>query len=233
MTLVHADRVNMSITFGSAGLREPERLISSQLLIGAHVPPDYLYPKVRFRVPGLLAWLAAPIIQQSWKGLKEADGPEVVFNVRRPALDTIRLPQIEATLEWDMDLGSKVDQFSSIDFVISGWMTIKPDTPKTLEWYLEQQHTIWIIQAFLAGTPDCIEGSIDESRRKVYALLSFQNPKYCSYNHPGKFFMHLATIGTDFAEVLNAWFNVYPKVKAPSSPWWKGLFSSRVSLIPQ
>ena len=65
MTLLNVQRASWSLKFGSGGLRHPERLISSLLLIGAHMPQTFSYREMTFRVPGLHVWLSRPIIEQS------------------------------------------------------------------------------------------------------------------------------------------------------------------------
>lgn len=219
MTLLNVQRVNMSLKFGSGGLRQPEKLFSAWLLIGGHVSTDHLYPEVSFRVPGLQVWLSPTAIEHSMEPSGKKDGTTFSWRVHSPPKKTMRIHPIETTLDWGIGWDSKGTNFTSIAVTVSGWVTVRPDTPKSIEWYMEQQGKIGTMLAFVAGTPmspDCIEASIDDSPRKISVMVALSDPKYCSYTNLYEFYMPLAAMGIGMAEALNTWFKVYPKVATPS-----------------
>jgi ApeA N-terminal domain 1 len=98
MTLLNARRMGVSFAFGSGGLRQPERVLSSLLLVGAHVPPGFLYPKIRFRVPGLQVWLSKPIVEQSHQRDEGTGSLTFSYHVRGLPKETTRVPCIDASL---------------------------------------------------------------------------------------------------------------------------------------
>lgn len=63
-TLFDAQRAGFNLNFGSAGMRGPERVISTLLVVGAHLPADFAYPEMSFRVPGLEVWLSRQVVEQ-------------------------------------------------------------------------------------------------------------------------------------------------------------------------
>jgi hypothetical protein len=219
MTLLNAQRMGQSFNFGSGGLRESERLVTSWLIVGNHLPSDFVYSKVRFRVPGLQVWLSRQIIDQSYTQNEETEGSSLSYVVKSLPKETMIIPTIGASLDWGYDSYSKCDNYSSIAVTISGWVTIKPDVPQAIEWYLKQQSKITTILSLLAGTsmsPDCIQSSIGEQHHKVTMLITLREANYCTYSNFHDFFMMREGMGIEFADVLSRWFEIYPKVHLPS-----------------
>ena len=219
MTLLEAQQLGVSINFGSGGLRQPEKLLSSWLLVGAHMPPDFLYPKVSFRVPALQVWLSRKVIEQSIDKDQSSGRLTKTFRVASPEKEITPVPSIDANLEWGISWNSNADHFSTISVEISAWVTIIPSSPQGLEWYFEQQSKIAAMLALLAGvpmSPDCIEASIDEERNKVFVLVAMRDASYCSYKNQHDFFINRGVIGADFSAVVANWFGSYPMVNMPS-----------------
>ena len=52
--------------------------------------------------------------------------------------DTMVIPPLGGKLEWHHQFELKADPFSLVDVKVSGWVTIRPDEPKQLDWFLEQ-----------------------------------------------------------------------------------------------
>lgn len=219
VTLLKAQSVGLSLNFGSAGMRQPERLISSWLLIGAHVPPDFAYPEVSFRVPGLQAWLSRQIIESTFDKDQTTGRFFASYRILPIERDSTPIPSIDATLDWGISWNSNVDAFTTISVGVSAWVTIRPSSPKTIEWYFEQQDKIATMLAFLGGAPmstDCIEASTDESHNNVSILVAMRDASYCAYKNPHDFYMARDAMDANFANVVGRWFEVYPKVEKPS-----------------
>lgn len=220
MTLLNALRSGISINFGSGGFRQPERIITSWLLIGGHIPEGYVYPSMSFRIPGLQIWLSRPVIEQEFsKSQEHSLGWPWIYRVNNLPAETTRISSIEADLDWGISCSSNADPFTTISVTVAGWVTIKPDTPKAIEWYLEQQSKLSTLLAFLAGTPmapDCIEAAVGDTHHTISVMVALGNAQYCAYNNLHEFFMLRGSIEVDLLDVLNNWFEKYPSVKMPS-----------------
>ena len=218
MTLLNGQQAGWSMKFGSGGLRHPERLVTSLLLIGAHMPPDFSYLEMSFRVPGLQVWLSVPVIDQSLDRDEVTGSTVGSYSVRGMTKERSRVPPIDANLDWYFTWQSNCDPFRSIAVAVSAWVAIRPDVPRTLHWYLEQHDKISTMLAFLAGSPmspDCIKALIGEAHREVYVMVAFRDMKYCPYVGLYEFFMPRGEIGVDLADIVVRWFETYPKLLMP------------------
>lgn len=219
VTLLKAQQIGWSLNLGSGGMRQPERLISSWLLVGAHMPPDFAYTEISFRVPALQVWLSRKTIEQSFDNDQANGRHSQSFRVLPVDRDTTPIPLIDATLDWGISWNSNCDGFTSISVGVSAWVTIRPSSPKTIEWYFEQQGKIAAMLAFLGGvpmSPDCIEASIGDPHHKVSVLVAMRDARYCTYKNLHEFYMPRLAMGVDLDEVVARWFQVYPKVHMPS-----------------
>ncbi len=219
MTLLKTQRLGLSLNFGSGGMRQPERLISSWLLVGAHMPPDFAYPDISFRVPALQVWLSRKIIEQSLDKDPATGRLSPTYRVLLPDEEATPIPLIDATLHWGIRWNANCDAFTSISVGVSAWVTIRPSSPKSIEWYFEQQSKIATMLAFLGGvpmSPDCIEASIGEPHHKVSVLVAMRDAHYCSYKNLHDFFMPRGAMCISLSEVVDRWFEMYPKVHMPS-----------------
>lgn len=219
VTLLEVYRAGMSFNIGSGGLSQPERLLSSWLLVGAHVPPDFAYPEMSFRVPGLQIWLSQKVIHQSHTR-EEASG-EIVFTytVGGVRQETMTIPSIASSMEWYQQWQSKADPFSSIDVTVSGWVTIRPEKPQQISWFFKQLSKIVSMLAFISGTPmspDCIKASTGNKTQTVYVLGTFGQSKLCPYVNTHEFFMLRSAMGVELVDVVNRWFEIYTKIEMPT-----------------
>jgi hypothetical protein len=218
MTLLHAHRACMSFNFGAGGVCRPERLISSWLLVGGHVPMDFRCPEMSFRVPGLQIWLSQKVINESHT--KDESTGTYVFSYAIDGMkqETMEIPSEGFSLTWYHQCQSQTNPFTSIDVNISGWVTIRPTEPKQFDWFLEQWAKLSAILAFSSGSamsPDCIKASSGRKYHDIYLLVSFGNKKYCEYKDLHDFFMSSGTMGDDLAHIVTRWFEIYPKVHMP------------------
>ena len=58
LTLLNTQSLGVSLNFRSGGMRQPERIIFSWVVVGVHVAPDTLFSSLRFFIPGLEVWLS-------------------------------------------------------------------------------------------------------------------------------------------------------------------------------
>lgn len=203
----------------SAGVRQPERLISALLVLGTHLPKDFLCPEMAFRIPGLQIWQSRRSIEYSLE-VDEATGTSTVrYEVTRFPKESIRVPALSATL--DMRLGGEwsTDDFSSVSATVVGWMAIRPDSPQSLTWYFEQLSKLTTMLSLLAGTPmgpDSISASIDEAPTTASVLATLPNSKLCNYKNFHNFFVPRGAMGIELSEVVVRWFAECLKVDMPS-----------------
>jgi len=218
ITLLKAQRMGVSFNFGAGGLREPERIRSSWLLVGAHVPPDFLYDNMSFRVPGLQIWLSQKSIEHSFAKELETNNYSVTYVIRNMPTESIRLAAIDASIKFNFDWATKCDEFTSIELNVSAWVTISPDKPQNIDWFIREENKITTMLSFISGStmsPDCIRTSINENHKANF-LITLRESKCCSYTNPNDFFMMKAGMGIKFENVASAWFEEYPKLHMPS-----------------
>lgn len=195
-----------------------ERIISSWLFIGEHVPPDAVFPSVGFRIPGLQIWLSQQTIETASERHNETGQFDSIYRVRSLPQETTRVAGLETNIHWGWSSTSKHKNHTSISVEISGWVVIQPDTPKTIDWYLEQQNKLTTMLAFLAGSamsPDCINAFVDKPVREVSVMPTLSDAKCCPYEHILEFYMPRDKMGIDLNIVVMNWFDVYPKASSP------------------
>lgn len=219
VTLLNAQRSGYSVNFQSGGLRQSERLISTVLLIGAHVPANFAFPKVSFRVPSLQVWHARKTIDETFERDAASSSSTLSYRIQRPAKEAIRVAAINTNLEWHLGLHWNADPFTSVAVSVSAWVTFHPDSPQSLTWYLEQYIKLATMLAFIAGapmSPDCIDASIDESPHQVYVMVALPDVSYCTHNNRHQFFLDRGTMGIELENVVARWFEVYDSIRMPS-----------------
>src|SRR5262245_18850399 len=57
VSMLDASTGAKQLSFGAAGMRSPELLVSSWVVVGAHVDAQTRYCEIRARIPGLEIWL--------------------------------------------------------------------------------------------------------------------------------------------------------------------------------
>jgi len=218
VTLLTAHRAGWSFKFGSGGLRNPEKLISSFLLIGAHIPKDFLFHKMSFRVPGLQIWLSRPNIAYAVERQETTGSTINLYRVGGTSKETSRVLSINSNLDWYFSYESTSDQYTSIAVKVSAWTAVHPDSPQSLLWYFEQLDKITTMLTFLAGSPmspDCIKVSIGEKHQDVSVMVTLRDMKLCPYNGLYEFFMPRNEMKVDITDAINRWFEAYPKLLMP------------------
>jgi len=219
MTIFNAQRAGMSFTSGSGGHSQPEKLISPLLIVGAHVPHDFEYPAMSFRIPGLQVWFSRTVIHELHDKDEVTGKYTHSYSVDGIELEIFYVPLIAGKLEFGYQWTSNTDPFSSVDVKVTGWVTVRPDKPKEIHWYLDKLRIITSMLTFISGTsmsPDCIQADIGQKHHDVTCLISFANRKCCDYKNHHDFFLLHSGLGVDLNDVINRWFDVYQKVNKPS-----------------
>lgn len=219
LTLLKAQSAGVNINLSSAGLRQAERLISSWVIVGAHVTPDTLYSSVRFFVPGLETWLSRVTITETIEPSSVAGSLTATFVVQPPAPEATPVPAIDATLEWGCGTTMSSNPFKSISVDVYGWVVIRPQTHQPLEWFLKQQSKLAALFAFTAGIPmpiDAIEASAKDSARPAAVLVTLRQAKPCVLKNIHDFFIPRGALGTTFPTIVANWFREIESVLVPS-----------------
>lgn len=219
LTLLKAQSLGVSINFSSGGMRQPEKVISSWVIVGAHVAPDTLYTSVRFFVPSLEVWLSRPVITPSIEFPSDGGSLTNTFVVRAPDTESTPVSHIDADIEWGSGATVSVNQFTSIDVKVRGWVEIRPHSPCSLEWFLEQQDKLATLLAFAAGAPmpiDAIQASTGNSTASVAVFVSMRQVAPCEFKNPHEFFIPRGVLGDAFASIVDLWFREVEAVLTPS-----------------
>ncbi|UWU75950.1 hypothetical protein N2603_39455 [Bradyrhizobium huanghuaihaiense] len=214
ISLFRCVRTGYSLTFASGGFGRPEKYWSHLAVFGAHVKPGQLYPELRCRVPGLEIWLSPRSIETV------RDEAGISFRVKKFPSEKIAIPSIESELEFNIyGIGSPAHSKATI--TASGWLSIKPSTPRTLDWYLDQLWKACGLLAFFAEKPmppDRIELRIDSSHGFVLSVLTGRpSAKYCDHSEHHDFFASRTRLGDELASVVPTWFQLFPQVERPAN----------------
>ncbi|MBW7928385.1 MAG: hypothetical protein H3C58_09935 [Fimbriimonadaceae bacterium] len=216
VTLLSVQLVRSQLAIGSAGMGQPEELVSNRTLIGTHASPESLYRQIRFRVPALEVWLSKETVKRT---VEHGPASERVwsFAVVTPDGPAIRVPAIEADLGWQFDFSSNSNPFKGVRVDMQGWLQITPDKPKSLDWLLEQKSVFDQLLTMLAGEPmlsDCIQLAVAGGDERVLLLIRQEGSAYCARTQPEEFFLALKDL-EDPSEVIQCWFAEWQRMRMP------------------
>lgn len=221
VTLLKALRAGISYNYGSGGVRQTERLVSSWMVIGAHVTEDSKYVAVRYFFPGLAAWLSSKAISSSLSFSADSNDMTQTFVVKTPAPEVIAVPNIAADLEWGVDATVNTSPLGalSVSAHAIGWVEIRPHSPQTIEWYMQQQAKLAALLAYLAGVPvavSAIEAMPEGPQVSLALIVGIRQSPVCEIDDPRDFFVSQEQLGPVFPEVVRAWFREVESVLVPS-----------------
>ncbi|MEJ2633205.1 MAG: hypothetical protein P8011_15520 [Acidihalobacter sp.] len=219
LSILHAHSAGVGVNIGSGGMSQPERVISSWVIVGAHVEPETLYTSVRFFIPALEVWLSKRVIQHSFDTGGEGGKFTNTFVVRPPDTETTPVPHLNCELEWGVGVTVSSDPFTSIDVTALGWVNIRPESPRTLEWFFNQQNKLAALLAFMAGAPmpvNVIHASVDQLPSPLSVLVTMRISEPCNYSSLDEFFIERGVLGANFAGIVAQWFREVDSVHVPS-----------------
>jgi len=219
LTLLKAQRLGVSLNFGAGGMRQPESLFSSWVVVGAYVEPETTYSSVRFFIPGLEVWLSKPAIYQTTEQDSATGKLTNIFVVRPTEGDTTPVPAIDATFEWGVGTTSSANAYKTISVEVRGWVVIRPNKPQLLEWFLDQQGKLATMLTFMAGVPmpvDAIHAYIGDAKRPVSVLVTLRQAEVCTFQNLHDFFIPRSEVDADFATLVANWFHETASVLVPS-----------------
>jgi len=219
LSVLRASRVGVSLNFGGVGLRQPERLISSWLVVGAHVEPNQRYSKVQFVVPGLAAWLNRTPISQTI--LTNPPSQPYIETITRQTIQAEKTdaPSVGALIEWGAATTGKTNPYQSISIDVHGYFTISHDDPQPIEWFFDQQGKLATLLLFLAGTPmppSHISAYVGEHRTPLSLLVALRAHQPCELGRPSDFFVPRASVSVSLNQMVSNWFANIDPVLTPS-----------------
>jgi hypothetical protein len=219
ISVLNASRTGLNINFGLAGLRNSEKVISSFLIIGAHVAPNQHYQQMRFIIPGLTAWLGVtPVLYQNACDAPTGGLIETCTN-QLIAPEIIELQSIDAQIEFGSGWSSKINPYRSISFEVHGWLCIKPKQPKPIEWFFNQHSKLNSLLAFIAGTPmppTMVSANIENSSRPLSILFTMRAAAHCKLAQPADFFLPRRATAISLEQIVRNWFAGIESVLVPS-----------------
>lgn len=220
VTLLQAHQSGLSRHSRPTGLQVFEKLGAWGVLVGAHVSLDHRYPRMRFRIPGLHLWLDRPLVERSLEVEPGTGRSQWVYRIADLDAWSTRVDCIGANLDWEIQgrEASTKGPCSGINLEVSGWLTMRPDSPQPLEWYLEQLDRISFMLAWLTGTPmsaDLIEVTVDASSIRAFLLLEQGDRATCTLDQVWKFYIPRSAVGIELGELVNRWFRIFPDIEKP------------------
>lgn len=219
VTVLDAMRIGHSVHIGAGGLREPERLGSSWVIVGAHVSSETTYTEIRARIPGLQNWFdPGGGITQTFFEKTEKSPATAIYEVKGIPEVTSDIPCVPATLGWGIDRtmsGSRETEFS---VRTSGSLSIRPSQPQTLHWFIDHLSRATTLLSLIAGapmSPDYLSAHAADGD-KVDILVALRDAKYCPHVSSHDFFMLRDGMGVDVGTAFARWYELYDRVALPS-----------------
>ncbi|WP_156919189.1 hypothetical protein [Azovibrio restrictus] len=205
VSVLRALRTGAQINIGQAGFRESERLISSLVIVGAHVTPQTRYSEIRFRIPGLQIWLCRSGIQRTIIPKTENSPAGVIYQIDGLSEEATSIPSLDMELGWGIDRSFSGDLITDITVKTSACLRIKPNQPQDVDWFLTQLSKVSTLLAFISGSPmapDHVSAIVADTRQDVEILVALREAKYCTLSRDRDFFMLRPAMGNDMANVF-------------------------------
>lgn len=219
-TLIDAQQLGASLSFGSAGLVRPGRIHARILVVGAYLPPNFRFPSMTFRIPGLQIWLGKQVITQRMIFDSENRIASTDYSIAGMDREEIDVPAISSKISVHYGYGFSLDAYSSVHAKVSTSITITPDHPQLVDWFFDQSRKLEILFSFLSGdvfVSDAIQSQVDKSNHRVSVLFAGNDIESFSKKYPEVFFLSRPSISASLSECCNKWFEVFPRIDTPAS----------------
>lgn len=219
VSMLQASTAGTGMSFGAAGMRQSERLVSSWVIVGAHVFQETLYSEVSVRIPGLQLWLCRSCLSHTMTAPSEGVPFSLHYQLDRVPEEAIEVPSISSTFVFGYGWSTSGNARSEISIQTSAYLRIRPSTPKDLEWYFEQIGKATTLLSLVSGSPmgpDQVSAKLPDKGPDVQILVALREAKYCSFQNHHDFYMLRDNAGIALEEVLNRWFEIYDSVAMPS-----------------
>lgn len=197
-----------------------EQVMSSLVVVDAHVSDKTLYKELRCRIPGLAIWFGRPIME-----LKpcddEARAEFTEYVVSHVPEQIIRVSAIDADLCLAVGVAASFTGGFEATFMGVGLVRLAPDQPQVLDWYWEQLGKLVELLTFLFGAParpDSLRISPVGEPREAGLLRGTFYMNYCTFSVYHEFYMPCPKIGKPLEEIIERWFDVCKKYEKLSDP---------------
>ncbi|SOT38488.1 HEPN domain-containing protein [Burkholderia cenocepacia] len=219
VTLLKTLRTGNNLSFGPAGLRQPEKLVSSWVIVGAHVDDQTLYSEIRVRIPGLQMWLCRSGVEQTILHKTQGKAAGVVYRIDAMEEERHEISSLQTVLGWGIDRHFSGDLTTNISVITSACLRIQSEKPQPLDWFFEQLGKATTLLAFLAGSPmapDQISAKVAEVDIEVDVLVALREAKYCIHKKISDFYMLRSSMEIDLGIVFSKWYEIYDTIAMPS-----------------
>lgn len=219
ISMLQASSAGTGMSFGAAGMKQSERLISSWVVVGAHVFQETLYAELSVRIPGLQLWLCRSCLSQTLTAPADGVPFSLRYELERIPEEVFEVPNIASTLLFGYGWSSSGNTRSDISIQTSAYLRIKPSEPKDLEWFFEQIGKATTFLSLVSGSPmapDQVSAKLPDSGGDVQILVALREAKYCSLQNHSDFYMLRDQAGIGLEAMFNKWFEIYDKVAMPS-----------------
>lgn len=237
ISVLQASRAGTGLSFGPAGMSEVESLISSWIVVGAHVVPKTLYSEIRVRIPGLQIWLCRSGVQRTMLSKTENSPPGMIYRIDGLAEEITEITCPPLILGWGIDRHFSGDMSTEISVRTSACLRIHSAEPKELDWFFAQLGKATTLLSFMAGSPmapDHISAKAyaDEGSAtvEVEVLVALREAKYCPHRTRHDFYMLRPDMEADLDAVFSRWFELYDSIAMPSQLALSVLCSDRLWL---
>jgi hypothetical protein len=219
VTVLDSMRTGSPMHIGAGGFRETERLISSWVVVGAHVSSETLYTEVRARIPGLQMWFdPAAGISQDLLAKTEGSPATIIYEIKGVPETLSAIPCIPATLAWGTDRNFSGSRETEFSVTTSGCLAIRPQQPQTLRWFFDHIGRATSLLGLVAGapmSPDHFSANLAEGA-SAEVLVALRDANYCPHRSSHDFFMLRQDMGIDVGTAFAKWFELYDRIAMPS-----------------
>jgi len=219
ITIIDAMRTGSPMHIGAGGFRETERLISSWVVVGAHVNSETNYTEVRARIPGLQMWFdPAAGISQALLPKTDASPATIIYEIKGVPETISAIPCIAASLAWGVDRNISGNRETEFSVTTSGCLAIRPSQPQTLRWFLDHLGRATSLLGLMAGapmSPDHFSAKLADGD-SAEVLVALRDANYCPHRSSNDFFMLREDMSIDVGAVFAKWYEQYDRIAMPS-----------------
>ena len=219
VTMLKASGGSPGFSLGPTGVRQPQTLVSSWVVVGAHVDSQTRYNEIRVRIPGLELWLGRSGIEQSFFTKTDQSPAGAAYVINGVPEETISIPSAGITIGWSFDRNFGGNLATDISVRTSACLRLESDEPQNLDWFLAQLRKATTLLAFIAGSPmapDRITAKIEKHGPEVEILIALRESKCCTYRSETDFYMLRENMNVTLGAVFSKWYEIYETVAMPS-----------------
>jgi hypothetical protein len=232
-TVLKAYTYGTPIHFTEGHVRETENVFSSWLVFGAHVTDSTEFSRIEARIPGVALWLGNQGATQSVQRATTESPGSIDYQFKVLPAERYAVTALPGTISFHVRRQHAGELDSTFSITASGYLTIEPTAPQSIEWLLDRLTRVTTFLAFLAGSPmspDQLSLKTATDDRDVDLLVTLARPGSCRFTHAHEFLMLRSTLGLPLETALSRWIEVYGSVSNPSQLALSVLYSENLWL---